>query len=361
MAEEFEQDGAEKTEEPTQYRIEEFRKRGEVASSKELTSILVLSASLLTLTISAVYIYEVMDYFIRWAYALDVNIKDQQEFFRTLGKEAVFTALKCALPIFVVVVCTVVIANVAQIGWLFSPEILSIKLERINPINGFKRLFSMNSIIEVTKGIFKFVFILAIVYWFMRDDLEKYKGFYHVEFFQSFIYGKTMLVNLILAIIVSLMVIALGDLAYQKFTYQKKLRMTKEQAKREQKEREGNPEIRQRIRTIQREIANKRMIDDVKKADVVVTNPTHISVALRFDAKSMISPKIVAKGADHLAMQIRKVAKEAGVPLVENVPLARTLYKTVKLNSFIPRTLYQAVADVLRFVYELKRKEKALG
>ena len=155
--------------------------------------------------------------------------------------------------------------------------------------------------------------------------------------------------------------IAIADFGYQKFSYKKKLMMTKEEEKKESKEQDGNPEVKQRIRTIQREMSQNRMMQDVPTADVIITNPTHISIVLKYDSETMISPTIIGKGADNLAMKIREVAKEHDIPIVENVPLARALYKTVKVGEPVPRTLYKAAAEVLAFVYKLKRRKKALG
>jgi len=180
--------------------------------------------------------------------------------------------------------------------------------------------------------------------------------FYNIDVNNSFLIGKEMLIKLSLLIVAALFVIALGDFAYQKMSYQKKLRQTKEEAKKELKEREGNPEIKQRIKAIQREMSHKRMMSDVPKADVIVTNPTHISIALQYDAENMISPIVLAKGADHVAFKIREVAKENNIPLVENVTLARSIFKTVKIGDAVPRSLYKAVAEVLAFVYKLKNK-----
>ena len=219
----------------------------------------------------------------------------------------------------------------------------------------------MQSLVETIKGFFKFVFVIAITWFFLKENIESYQGFYHIDFLQTFVLGKWIVLKVVLLILCGLTIVAIGDFAYQKIRYQKRLRMTKEEAKKEHKEHDGNPEVKQRIRTIQREMSNKRMMNEIKNSDVVVTNPTHFSVALKYDAKNMVSPKVVAKGVDHIAMKIREVAKENDVPLVENVPLARALYDTVKLDSFIPTTLYAAVAEVLSFVYKLKRKRKALG
>lgn len=182
-----------------------------------------------------------------------------------------------------------------------------------------------------------------------------------MNFLQSYTIGKDLILELGYSIVGGLVVIAVADFAYQKISYRKKLMLTKDEAKREHKENEGNPEIKQRIKTIQRQMMQKRMISDVPKADVIVTNPTHFSVALKYDSENMVSPTVVAKGADHMALRIRSIAKNNNIPIVENVMLARNLYKNVKVGNAVPRSLYKAVAEVLAFVYKLKKKEKALS
>lgn len=358
MAEESDQ---EKTEDPSAHRIDEFRKRGEVASSKELTSVIVLAACILTLTLSLVYIYEVFTEYIEWLYMLDVSNAFKEKAFKTIVTKTVIVGIKSVAPIFAVSLCVGVGMNVAQIGFLFSPEVLTFKPERIDPIQGVKKLFSMKSVVEAIKSFFKFIFVMAIVYGFIKDDIQSFGGFLHMDFFQAFIYGKDILAKLGMSILLGLLIIAICDFAYQKFSYKKKLMMTKEEAKRESKEQDGNPEVKQKIRAVQREMAQKRMISEIPNADVIVTNPTHISIVLKYDDQSMVSPMVMGKGADHLALRIREIAKEHNIPIVENVPLARALFKTVKENEPVPRTLYKAVAEVLAFVYKLKRKNKALG
>lgn len=354
-----ENDTGEKTEDPTPRKIEESRRKGEVAFSKELNSVLILAASVLTLTLSMVYIYEQLNAYIQWLYSLDPELAFEGEAFKSVIKSTVGVALRCVAPIFFVVLCTSILACIAQVGFLYAPEVLNLKFDRINPVNGFKRLFSLRSIVEALKAIFKFSFILGIVYYFFKDRFHSFGGFLHVEYQQGFLYGKNLVTTLAIIIVISLIVIALADMAYQKYAYWQKLKMTKYEAKKDSKEQEGNPEVKQRIRTIQREMSQKKMMSEIPNADVVVTNPTHISIVIKYDGEKMISPEVVGKGADLLALRIRQIAQEHNVPIVENIPLARTLYKTVDEGEAVPRGLYKAVAEVLAFVYKLKRKESA--
>ena len=351
---------AEKTEEPSQHRIDESRKKGEVASSKELTSVLVLASSVFTLALSMVYIYEELELLVQWLYSLDAHTAYTVKSLKTITTKVAMTAFSCTAPVFLVAFMVSIISNVAQFGILFSPDVLQLKWERVDPIKGVKKLFSMRSVVEALKGVFKFTVVISVVYYVLGEDMGSYQGFLHSEFIQSFLYGKDLILRLAISMILGLGVIAIFDFAYQKYSYHKKMMMSKDEAKKEHKEKEGNPEVKQRIRAIQREAAQRRMMLDVPTADVIVTNPTHISIALKYDPETMISPQVIAKGADHIALRIRKMAKEHDIPIVENVPLARSIYKTVKVGNGVPRGIYKAVAEILSFVYKLKKSKKAL-
>lgn len=356
-----EQDDGEKTEDPSQHRIDEFRKKGDVASSRELTSVLVLAACLMTLSLSVVFILEQMTAYIEWLYTLDLSSAFTPKSLNTITTKTFVVAAKCSAPVLFVALCIGVLAHVAQIGIIYSPDILELNFDRVNPINGIKKLFSKQALFEAVKGVVKFAVIIGVVYAYLKDDIAKYNGFMHLEISQSFFHSKDLLMKISFAILMSWGVIALLDFAWQKYTYKQKLMQTKQQLKQESKEQDGNPEVKQRIRQIQREMSRKRMIQDVKSADVIITNPTHISIVLKYDSETMVSPLIIGKGQDHLAMKIREIAKEHNIPIVENVQLARTLYKTVKVGHPVPRNMYKAIAEVLAFVYKLKKKRKALA
>lgn len=351
----------EKTEEPSSYRIDEARKKGDVASSKELTTVLLLGGSLLTIVLCGVFVYEEFTSYIDWLYRLDFKNVYSKEQFAEVIQHTAWTIVKCVAPSFGASLSLGVLSQFAQIGFLYSPEILNADIERINPLKGVSRLISKKALSEAVKGIFKFIVVIAITYNVMKNNVGSFLGFLHADAAQSLAFGKYLMVKLGFSILLGLGIIAIADFAWEKWTYRKKMMMSKQEAKEEAKEKDGNPEIKNRIRQIQRQMAQKRMMNDVKKADVIVTNPTHISVALKYDSNGMIAPSVVAKGADHLALRIREIAKENDIPVVENIMLARTLYKTVKVGHGVPRTLYKAVAEILAFVYKLRRKKKALG
>jgi flagellar biosynthesis protein FlhB len=350
----------EKTEEPSQHKLEESRKKGDVASSKELASVLLLAGSGLTLILCGMYVYEVFTDYIEFIYKQDFRTVYTQEKFFDVIKETAWTLAKALAPTFGASLCLGVLSQFVQIGFLYSPEILTMDLERINPIKGVSRLLSKKAIAEALKGIVKSVIVILITYSVMKDNIGSFLGFLHADAAQSLMFGKVLMVKLGFSILMGLGVVALLDFGWEKWSYRQKMMMTKQQAKEESKEKDGNPEIKSKIRQIQRQMAQKRMMDDVKKADVIVTNPTHISVAIKYDGEVMIAPSVVAKGADHLALRIREIAKENNIPIVENITLARTLYKTVKVGHGVPRSLYKTVAEILAFVLKLRKKEKAL-
>lgn len=347
----------EKTEEPSQYRLEEFRSKGQVAFSRELNSIIALFATTLTLILSSIYILEIVTEYFEWAYNLNYDqVFLNVDKFKVIISKSVITLLKATAPIFISTICIGIISSVMQTGFIFAPEVLSWKFERVNPLNGIGRLFSSKTLIETIKGILKLGIVIGVVYVVIKKQIWGFSGLLHVSVPESFIFAKVLFNKLSFSILLGLLIVAIGDFAWEKYKYRQQLLLTKQEAKEELKEREGNPEIRQRIRAVQREMSRKRMMAKVPEADVIVANPTHISVAIKYDINNMVAPVVLAKGADHLALKIREVAQKHNIPVVENVNLARTLYKTVKIGEAIPRTLYKAVAEILAFVYKKRKK-----
>jgi len=233
-------------------------------------------------------------------------------------------------------------------------EAIAPDFSKVNPLKGIQRLFSGKQFIEAFRLFVKMIAVVFMTWVTVEEWIPGLSRHFDQEAGQLLGHmgevGKSMFISLIGV----LGVFALIDFGFQKWEYRKGLRMTKQEAKQEYKEREGDPQLKARVRAVQRDMARKRMMDAVRKADAIITNPTHIAIAIVYDKDTMAAPKVVAKGADFLAERIKKIASEAGVPLVENVALARTLFKTVKVGKYIPRALYQAVADVLTYVYRLK-------
>jgi flagellar biosynthetic protein FlhB len=353
-------DAGEKTEDPSQYKIDESRKKGEVASSKELSSVLILAGTLTTLVLSSIYIFETMSHFLEWIFSIDAQKAYDKKMLQEIIGKMVKTGGLCVAPVFAVSFCLGILAQVMQIGFLFAPDVLQLKFDRINPMGGIKKIFSKKSLVEVVKGLFKFTIIISITYSLISDTMFSFNGFLNAEIMQTFTIGQAIIYKLFLSILLGLGLVALGDFAWEKHSYKQKLMMTKQQAKEENKEKDGNPEVKQKIRQIQRDMATQRVIEDVKSADVIITNPTHISIAIKYDTVNMVAPAVVAKGSDLLAMRMREVAKEFDIPIVENVPIARALYKTVKTGHGVPNTMYKSVAEILAFVYRLKKNKNAL-
>jgi flagellar biosynthetic protein FlhB len=348
---------SEKTEEATQSRREDFRKRGQVVHSKELASALLLLASAGSIFILSKFFFS-----------------EISEIFRhTLGGDMVqavrdgdlFTAMKMAggkmfiliAPVLGISFIISVGSTVVQTGFLNVEDALSPKLEKLNPIEGFQRIFSLRAVVEALKALLKLIFIGAVVLMILKSEVFQLPSVIQFTAQQLVSYLGDVTVRLLSGVGMAMMVLSAADYFFQKWDLDKKMMMTKQEVKEEHKQREGDPMIKARIRRVQRDMANRRMMDKVPKADVIVTNPTHIAIALKYDA-SLPAPQVIAKGADLIAEKIKEIARQNNIPIVENKPLARTIYKTLKLGQVIPRELFVAVAEVLSYVYRLRRKVK---
>lgn len=251
----------------------------------------------------------------------------------------------------------VLILEIAQVKWKPTTKPLQPKLSKLNPIKGFKKILSKDSIIELIKSICKIALIVYVMYSTLKDRQGMIYLLYEVPLFTAISQIGQLAIELGLKISFLYLFVGLADFAYQKLKFKEDMKMTKQEVKDEYKNAEGNPQIKNKIRSKMREVSQRRMMQNIPKADVIITNPTHISVALQYDTESFRAPIVLAKGEDYLALKIREAAKEYAIEIVENKPLARMLYANVDIGEEIPAELYQAVAEVLAFVYNLKNKE----
>lgn len=344
----------EKTEQPTDKRLEDAKKKGQVAQSKELSTCLIILFSSIFLYFSMSQGFSEM-FKIYLSYVknvnFDMNMSNIQEMF-TFG---LFKWFKLVLPIFGLVFAFSIFGNVVQTGFIFSGEAIGVKLEKLNPLEGLKKLLSKRSAVEVLKSIIKIVIVAYIAYSIILKELPYMLSLSSQDVKSIVGYcGKTVF-SIALKVSIIMLFIACLDFFYQKWQHKKDLMMTHQEIKEEYKEREGNPLIKSRIRSLQREMSRRRMIEDVKKADVIVTNPTTFAVALSYKIGEMPAPMVVAKGAGFVSEKIKEVARKQGIPLVENKPLARGLYYSVKIGAYIPEQFYVVVAELLAEVYKKKK------
>lgn len=350
-----EYEDSERTEEATPQRREDFRKKGQVAQSREIGSVFALLASLLVLwllgrffldQLSQVFTRSLTDFAVTGAKSGDWTVALK------------FAVIKSALvvgPLAGILWIVNVMSTVVQVGLLYNEEALQFDFKRLNPVDGMKKIISMKALIEGFKAVLKVAVVTTIVYFVLRSELDDLPHLYNYQVQTLFHFIAVLMGKLIGSIAVFMLVLATLDYFFQRWEIEKKMRMTKQELKEEIKSREGDPLIRARVRKLQREMAQKRMMNDVPKADVIITNPTHIAIALQY-GKEMVAPKMVAKGAGEIAERIKKLAREHNVPIVENKPLARTMFKTMKIGQIIPRELYTAVAEVLSYIFRLKKK-----
>lgn len=345
------------SEQASPYRLEEYRKKGQVAQSKELVALAVALASGMVIFVMAPSIAREVTAFMKEIYTEDLVVKPGFDMEGLAGKrllQAVKLLATIGLPVTIVGFLLGIGGHLSQIGFLFTSEPLTPDLEKINPLNGLKRLFSTRNLVESARVVIKGLILCFVSYSILKTAILKSPELIFRNPQAIFEVLGDSGKMLFLSLCGVLAVFAGVDFMLQRREYAKQVRVTREEAKKEAKEQEGDPLIKARIRSVQREAARKRMMQAVKKADVIITNPTHIAIALQYDKDKMVAPRVVAKGADLLAERIKKVAKESGIVTVENVPLARAMFKSVKVGQIIPKNLFQAVAEVLAYVYKLK-------
>ncbi len=346
----------EKTEQPTSKKREKVRKDGQVARSNEITT-----AFLLILMFFAIRLFapeakarflELFNKCVRLFYLEELNEKIANALMWEISKDM----LLMVWPFLLIAVAVGLITNIAQVGWLVSWKPLQPKLSNINPVSGMKRIFSMRTVIELLKAIFKIALISILVYNTIKNYDNLAVNLYQMEPLSAYQVVFEIILELCIRIGWFFILVAAVDYAYTRFKFEKDIKMTKQEVKDEYRDSEGNPEIKGKIRQKMREVAMRRMMQDLPKADVIITNPTHFAVALKYDDLSDAAPIVIAKGVDLVARNIRDKAKEYGIEIMENKALARTLYYTVEIGEEIPPELYQAVAEILAFVYSMKNE-----
>lgn len=349
----FEGSDEERTETATAYRREEFRKQGTVALSRELVSLALVTCALGVLYVSVPRLFQefgrLIEFFFHFGKGAEASKQDILAMRTLVGTSFLWMVGPVLLGacLISVVVCA------AQVGFYVTWEPLSPKWERLNPISGFQRMLSSKGIVEALKALIKMGVVGWIVWKFGLSEIHTFGMLLSKGPGEEVLLILKLLAKLIVWMMGGYGFLAIADYAFQKYSVEKQMRMTRREVKEEFKLREGDPLIKSRIKAIQKRIAGRRMMEEVPKATVVVTNPTHLAVALLYE-EGMMAPKVVAKGAGFIADKIRELARESSVPIVENKPLARTLYKNIKIGHFIPKELFKAVAEVLAYVFKLK-------
>lgn len=353
--------GGEKTEPATGKKLKEAREEGQVAKSNELTSAVGLVALFLILKFFISYIGTnlISTFELIYGKIPDIVKEGSKEFnwqtAATLQSTVLFKILLIVAPVFMISFVVAAMVDLLQVKWKPTTKPLKPKLNKLNPMSGFKKILSKQSIFELVKSIGKILLIAYVSYSILKEKQNQIFILYDIPLFQAIQLVGNLAIDIGLRISLVYIIVGAADYIFNFIKFKNDMKMTKQEVKDEFKNTEGNPEIKGRQKSKMREISRQRMMQDVPKADVIITNPTHLSVAIMYDSESLKAPLVVAKGEDYLALKIREIAKENDVEIVENKPLARMLYTNVEVGGEVPPELYQAVAEVLAFVYNLKK------
>lgn len=354
--------GGEKTEEPTSKKLEDARKEGQVAKSKEIGNAFSLLALFLVLKI---YLGPMGTRFMEVFSAVYGQIPDIVKMYNgslpiaslhVLIRSMMLQMVIILAPVLLVGVAVAIICDVAQVKWNPTTKPLKPKFSKLNPIKGFGRIFSPNSLVELLKSVLKLALIGYMVYSYLKDKVGNIFLLYDISLNQAIGMIGEIVVDLGIRVAAVYMIIAFLDFGYQKWKFHEDMKMTKQEVKDEYKNQEGDPQVKGKQKQRMREASMRRMMQQLPEADVVITNPTHYAVAIKYEPEKYDAPYVLAKGENYLAQRIKDVAKENNIEIVENKPLARMLYANVEIGGLIPPELYQAVAEVLAFVYHLKGK-----
>jgi len=350
-----ESDGEERTEDPTGKRLREAQEKGQIPRSRELNSfVMLIAAGGMVIMTGSEMMQGLVAQFHHGLTLSRGDIFDPHQLIIHF-RDAAEHALTVMAPFLAVMTVAAILSSIALGGISFSSEALTPKLDKLNPVTGIGRLFSWRSLLEMGKSLAKFLLVGTVMVVYLRHKVGAFMSLASEPVYQGLAHTGSLIVWSFFIISFSLLLLVLVDVPFQLWDHKRQLKMTKQEVKEEHKETEGSPEVKGRQRRIQREMAQRRMMEQVPQADVVVTNPTHYAVALRYDQESMDAPVLVAKGADEMAMRIRNVASEHNVPILSAPPLTRALYHSTELDQPIPFGLYRAVAQVLAYVFHLNQ------
>lgn len=354
------QDDSEKTEEPTSKRLSDAKKKGQVATSRELNTWLMLFGVAIMLAMMAPGVMDDMRKLLKSHIELAHQVSFYQSDIGAYLTDMLLSLLKIMAGPFILLIVFALFTGLSQNGLLFATEQMKPKLNKISPISGAKKWFSAKNYVEFLKGMLKIVIVGIMGVILLAPEASRVDTLPGVPFGNIMLDVHELILRLLAGALAILVVITVADVFFQRFNHMKQLRMTKQEVKEEFKNAEGDPQVKARLRQIRNERARQRMMQAVPEADVVVTNPTHFAVALEYKPDQMEAPKVVAKGQDVIAFKIRELAEEYDVAIVENPPLARALYGSVEVDEVIPEEHYKAVAEVISYVFSLKNRRKGV-
>lgn len=349
----------EKTERATDKRKKDERNKGNIFLSREIITIAALLSAFFGLKLLLPYIFDVLTkflekYFLMGSTQKSISVSNLNQFFF----DGVMVFAQTALPLLMISITVNVVVTMAQTKMLFTVKAFEFKGSRINPISGIKKMFSLRSLVELIKSVLKITMLLVVIYLVLKDELALLPRLFDMEPMQAMIYVGGIIMRIVIPSGVIFFFLGVADYFYQWYEYEKNLRMSKQDIKDEYKQMEGDPHIKAQIRSLQQQRARQRMMQNVPDADVVIRNPTHYAVAIKYDQTRHRAPVVVAKGADEIALRIIAIAEENDVYVTENRPLARALFETVELDAEISGEHYQAIAEILAFIYKVRKKDK---
>ena len=347
---------SDKTEQPTAKKKKEERKKGNIARSREVSNAFTLIGAVLCIFMMINGLIKNLKIYIASSLTMDFSRDLTNKMAHEIFSDGLTKYMKFFLPMGIIVICLAIIANIVQGGFVISKEAMKPKFSKLNPLNGIKNMFSGQAFVTTLKNVILLIILTYVGFSFIKNnyvDILKVGNVY----FPHLIYAIFDIVKKLfkIAIVISVVIGAL-DFAYQLFSHKKRMKMTKQEVKEEFKQAEGDPHVKGQIKQRQRQILSQAMIQNTKEATVIINNPTHISIAIRYEREKDTAPVVIAKGADILAMKMREIAKENDIPMIENIPLARMIYREVEVNQEVPAEMYQAIAEVLVAVYKIKNR-----